>query len=150
MCERCDLSHLCVFIRLGQTALNHCRSQRQRKTLMLSHSDTYLTPLSRTLTLLRADVCVQCVAQSHHIKPRHLDPGLQPFRSLYSHISLSLHFISLCLFLQSFSSIDIDLTLNGLDTESFHCMKHFGVVHCRYTKTNRCRRILGILLCSKR
>lgn len=67
VCARCDLSHLCVFIRPGQTALNHCRSQRQRKTLMLSHSDTYLTPLSWTLTVLRADVCVLvCRAVTSH------------------------------------------------------------------------------------
>lgn len=49
---------VCVYMCKGQTAVYHCHSQRQRKTLMLFHSDTYLTPLSLTLTLLQADICV--------------------------------------------------------------------------------------------
>lgn len=90
-----------------------------------------------------------CVVQSHHIKLRHLDPGLQPLLSLYGHISLLPLFHFTVLFLQSLSSIDINLTLKELRTESFHCMKHVGVVNCRYTKTNQCRQILSILLCSR-
>lgn len=49
---------VCVFTWRGQAALNHCHSQRRRETLMFSHSDTYRTPLSWTLTVLRADACV--------------------------------------------------------------------------------------------
>lgn len=149
VCARCDLSHMCVFIRPGQTALNHCRSQRQRKTLMLSHSDTYLTPLSWTLTVLRADVCaLVCRAVTSHqtAAPRPLAYSL--FSPLQSYFPSPLFHFAV-LFLQSFTSIDINLTLKDLDTESFHCMKHVGVVHCRYTQSNRCRRILSILLCSK-
>lgn len=48
---------LCVCVR-GPAALYHCHSLRQRKTLMLFYTDTYLTPLSLTLTLLQADIRV--------------------------------------------------------------------------------------------
>lgn len=52
-CLCCCVVYVCVF---RQTALHHCHSQKQRKTLMLFYPDTYLTPLSLSLTLLQADV----------------------------------------------------------------------------------------------
>lgn len=129
VCAHCDLLHMCVFIRTGQTALNHCRSQRQRKTLMLSHSDTYLTPLSWTLTVLRADVCVLvCRAVTSH---QTAAPRSWPTASslpLQSYFPISLFHFTV-LFLLSFSSIYINLTLKKLNTDSFH--RYILEVHCR-------------------
>lgn len=91
-----------VYTCKGQTGLYRCHSVRRRKTLMLFHTDTYLTPLSLTPSLLQADICVLVchTVTSHQTMAQ--NPGLKPSPLLQSHFSaLSLH--SSCFFSFSIS-----------------------------------------------
>lgn len=89
---------VCVYMWKGQTALYHCHSQRQRKTLMLFHTDTYLTPLSLTLTLLQADIVCVLVCRtvtSHQTMAPKLSPKAHssPPQSFFSFLTQSLLFL---------------------------------------------------------
>lgn len=118
LCIRCDVQcmlcvtakqlflhravgHLCVCMCVcvwGQTASYRCHSQRQRKTLMLVRTDTYLTPLSLTLTLLQADICVlvcRTVISHQTLAPKHWPTA---------HSSAPQHFLALPPYLPSFFS----------------------------------------------
>lgn len=81
------LLYVCVFVCKGQSASHQCHWQRQRKTLMLFHTDTYLTPLSLALTVLKADICVLlCRTVTSH-QTMYLNSGLKPLLLLHNHIS---------------------------------------------------------------
>lgn len=54
-CLRCCTACMPIF---WQPALFHCHSCAQRGTLTLFYTDTYLTSMPLTLTLLQADECV--------------------------------------------------------------------------------------------
>lgn len=83
----CLCCFTCVYVCKGQIAIYHCHSQRQRKTLMLFHSDTYLSPLSLTLPSSRGIYVLLCAKQSHHITPWHRNSGLKPILLLHNHFS---------------------------------------------------------------
>lgn len=91
----CVCACVCVW---GQTASYRCHSQRQRKTLMLVRTDTYLTPLSLTLTLLQADICVlvcRTVISHQTLAPKHWPTA---------HSSAPQHFLALPPYFPSFFS----------------------------------------------
>ncbi len=104
------LLHECACMCKGQTALYHCHSQRQRQTLMLFHTDTYLTPLSSTLTLLQADVCVlvcRSVASHQTIAPKLLPTAhSSPPQSFFRSLTPFLLFLFFPFFSQPFSSVN--------------------------------------------
>lgn len=105
---RFDLLPVCVFTWRAQAVLNHCHSQRRRETLMFSHSDTYRTPLSWTLTALRADARVlswRAVTSHQTAAPRPLAWSSSFPPQSYFPFPLSL------MGLKSFSAIHICSTL---------------------------------------
>lgn len=116
------LLYACVLICNGQAASHQCHSQRRRKTLMLFHTDTCLTPLSSSLTVLQADVCVLlCRTVTSH-QTMNLNSGLKPILLFHNYISApSLSSYSF-LFFQIFSLTYPFLKLKNLSTWVILCV----------------------------